>query len=103
MTSWINYDQLPSNPKLASQALDFEKQDKELERKLWKIGKIFWHWNNVSLYIVALIIIFLILIGLTCLFVPIKWMTSKELRETLAPFITAWLGFVAGKTGELKT
>jgi Mg2+ and Co2+ transporter CorA len=104
MASGIDYGKLPQNSKLATQALDIEKNDKELERKLGYIGKIFGHGNNVVLYIVALITIFLVFIGAIYSFYPINEgnMPPVELWKILTPFITTGMGFIAGKSGKLK-
>lgn len=104
MASGIDYGKLPQNPKLATQALDIEKSDKELERQLGYIGKIFGHGNNVVLYIVALITIFLVLIGGAYSFFPVNESNMKpdELWKILTPFITTGIGYIAGKSGKIK-
>jgi hypothetical protein len=105
MASGIDYKNLPQNSKLATQALDIEKKDKELARKLGYIGKIFGHGNNVVLYVVALITIFLVLIGAIYSFCPINETNMKpvELWKTFTPFITTGLGFIAGKSGKIES
>ena len=104
MPSGIDYGNLPQNPKLASQALDIEKNDKELERQLGYFGKIFGHGSNVVLYIVATITIFMVIIGGAYSFFPVNETSMKpsELWKTLTPFITTGIGFIAGKSGKIK-
>jgi hypothetical protein len=103
MASGIDYANLPQDKKLATQALDIEKNDKELERKLGLLGKLFGHGNNVVLYIVALITIFLVLIGAIYSFFPLNEtkMPPVELWKILSPFITTGIGFLAGKSGKI--
>ena len=105
MASGIDYANLPQDKKLATQALDIEKNDKELERKLGSLGKLFGHGNNVVLYIVALITIFLVLIGAIYSFFPSNdtAMTPVEFWKILSPFITTGLGFIAGKSGKINS
>ena len=105
MASGIDYANLPKDKKLASQALEIEKSDKDLDRKLGFLGKFFGHGNNVVLYIVALITIILVLIGsiytLIVLVKPINdtKMSPIEFWTVLSPFITTGIGFLAGKSG----
>lgn len=103
MPSGIDYSKLPSNSKLATQALDIEKNDKELERKLGTIGKFFGYGENVVLYIVAVITIFLVLVGAIYSFFPINYVNMKpiELWKIFTPFITTGIGFIAGKSGKI--
>ena len=104
MSSGIDYDKLPQNPKLATQALDIEKSDKELQRQLGYIGKFFGHGNNVVLYVVGIITMFLVLIGGLYTFYPVNESNMKpnELWKILSPFITTGIGYIAGKTGKIK-
>jgi len=104
MASGIDYDKLPQNSELATQALDIEKNDKELERKLGYLGKLFGHGNNVVLYIVALITIFLVLIGGVYSFFPVNEVSMQpvDLWKILTPFITTGVGFLAGKSGKIE-
>ena len=103
MASGIDYSKLPSNSKLATQALDIEKNDKELERKLGTIGKFFGYGENVVLYIVAVITIFLVIVGALYSFFPINYNNMKpvELWKIFTPFITTGIGFIAGKSGKI--
>jgi hypothetical protein len=104
MASGIDYDKLPANSKLATQALDIEKNDKVLERKLGYLGKLFGHGNNVVLYIIALLTIFLVIIGGIYSFFPTNEGNMKpvDLWKILAPFITTGIGFLAGKSGKIE-
>ena len=105
MASGIDYANLPQDKKLATQALDIEKNDKELERKLGSLGKLFGYGNNVVLYIIALITIFLVLIAAIYSFIPLNEnkMTPIDLWKILSPFITAGFGFIAGKNGKIDS
>ena len=82
MASGIDYANLPQDKKLATQALDIEKNDKELERKLGSLGKLFGYGNNVVLYIIALITIFLVLIAAIYSFIPL----NETLYKSRAPY-----------------
>lgn len=103
MASGINYNNLPRDTGLASQALEIERKDKELDRKLGYIGKLFGHGNNVTLYVSTILTLFLVLIGSIYSFFPINEgnMKPTELWKILTPFISTGFGFVVGKSGKL--
>jgi uncharacterized membrane protein HdeD (DUF308 family) len=96
----MNKIELPTDLKLAKQYIDTSAKHREIELNAGLLGKLFGSNENVRLYIIGFITIFILLISIVYTFIPESWRSTNftigSMWGIISPILTTIIGYLIG-------